>query len=144
MALELLQPLAKGRVMANGVLGSLLFMNPIKSGAFGAYEDAQNLKIHDLENNNGDALKFFTWVNDQRPTVINKTHFIEIKACSVARQDEGKKFIIKLSEITGYPVRAWDDWIIAIPFGKEFTAFPDGISRETGDTQKRVSGYMVF
>ena len=112
-------------------------------GAFGAYKYSDTLNLDNLTNE-GDALSFFTWLKEQRSPFSDKTSYIEIKACSVAREDDGKKFIIKLSKITGYPVRAWDDWIIAIPFGKEFTAYPDGTSRETGDTHLRFQDTWFF
>ena len=112
-------------------------------GAFGAYKYSDTMNLDNLTNE-GDALSFFTWLKEQRSPFSDKTSYIEIKACSVAREDDGKKFIIKLSKITGYPVRAWDDWIIAIPFGKEFTAYPDGTSRETGDTHLRFQDTWFF
>ncbi len=112
-------------------------------GAFGAYKYSDTMNLDNLTNE-GDALSFFTWLKEQRSPFSDKTSYIEIKACSVAREDDGKKFIIKLSKITGYPVRAWDDWIIAIPFGKEFTAYPDGTSRETGETHLRFQDTWFF
>ena len=112
-------------------------------GAFGAYKYSDTLNLRNLTNE-GDALSFFTWLKEQRSPFSDKTSYIEIKACSVAREKSGKEFIEKLSQISGYPVRAWDDWIIILPFGKELTAYPDGTSRETGDTHLKFQDTWFF
>ena len=67
----------------------------------------------------------------------------ELRACCVAAGPKGEQFLGDLSSILGTGVIGWDDTYAIIPHGREFTGFPDGTCRQTGDTLRRYSGSAI-
>ena len=51
---------------------------------------------------------------------------MDIKACSVAADQQGQEFISTISVRSGFRVRAWDGAYNLIPYGKQWEASPDG------------------
>ena len=49
-----------------------------------------------------------------------------LEHCNVARDDEGKQFIMLMAKITGHKVVAYDDSYSVTPHGQEWIASPDG------------------
>jgi hypothetical protein len=61
---------------------------------------------------------------------------VRINCCLVAKDDNGRDLIARMARIMGTKVKAWDDWYAIVPHGKEFTGYPDGTWKQTGDTKR--------
>jgi hypothetical protein len=79
-----------------------------------------------LRNPNSDVYKFFDRLGDK----LTDDATIELRVCLVCSVDT--QLIEELAVITGAKVIGYSDWYAVVPHGTEFTAYPDGTSKKTG------------
>ena len=98
-------------------------------GGFGAA-----VTTGDLRNSASGANQFFKYLGSR---MSPNNGGITLRACSMGGN---QPFMDAMSAVAPSRVIGWNDWYAIVPHGKEFTSFPDGTYRETGDTFRRWDG----
>ena len=112
------------RIGKNGCIKSITITGHGSPGKISGFLDKDQLL------DGKPAKQLMDWIKTKQ---CKKHDIVTIKACSVAA-DENQDFIKKLSVTSGFPVKAWDNWYMAVATGKEYTANIDGTCKITGNT----------
>ena len=89
-----------------------------------------------LADDKSDMHAFFAYLGSR---TCSGNGCISLRACCMAR--DHKELMLNMASVSKTKVRAWDDWYRVVPYGKEFTAYPDKPTIEqTGDTGRTYEG----